>query len=451
MKRSPILSAPRLFAYGGALFSMHFGATSLVWPMTWGKRGADALLASFTGVFLSALLLPFLGYLALARGQGNFHQLTLRLLPRTGPVFTYAAIIILGPLYVLPRVSASCWDAGAQCFGLGGAGPLPPLAFSFGFYALVYCFAANRSHLIQRISQILFPVLICFVIVIIALGLARPLSPLPPQRFSAAAASLGFTEGYATAELLCALIYGAIILRELKSEGIGASGIRREIVKVALIGMGILTLSHLGHMYIGASSGQSIPLLYVSLYTEVAMRLLGRAGGLIFTFALVMASLTASVGISAAVTQFMEDASGGRLSYSRVLPLTAVTAALIGSLGLSQILSYLTPLLEVLYPPAIVLTLYYAFMPDCLNPRRLAPGKWAMAAGLLSGLLNGAAAYLRLFALPAQAFWRLYRLLPLADLGLSWLPAAALALAAGFLARNLGERRAKRAGKSLSP
>ena len=56
MKRSPILSAPRLFAYGGALFSMHFGATSLVWPMTWGKGGADALLASFAGVFLSALL-----------------------------------------------------------------------------------------------------------------------------------------------------------------------------------------------------------------------------------------------------------------------------------------------------------------------------------------------------------------------------------------------------------
>ena len=31
------LSVPALLMMGGALYSMHFGASSMVWPMTWGK------------------------------------------------------------------------------------------------------------------------------------------------------------------------------------------------------------------------------------------------------------------------------------------------------------------------------------------------------------------------------------------------------------------------------
>ena len=35
------LSVPVLLMMGGALYSMHFGASSMVWPMTWGKGGYE--------------------------------------------------------------------------------------------------------------------------------------------------------------------------------------------------------------------------------------------------------------------------------------------------------------------------------------------------------------------------------------------------------------------------
>ena len=36
------LSGLELFLSGGALFSMHFGASSMVWPMNWGKDQQEA-------------------------------------------------------------------------------------------------------------------------------------------------------------------------------------------------------------------------------------------------------------------------------------------------------------------------------------------------------------------------------------------------------------------------
>ncbi|MBR0138813.1 MAG: branched-chain amino acid transport system II carrier protein, partial [Firmicutes bacterium] len=56
-----------LFLSGGALFSMHFGASSMVWPMNWGKESGSSLPSAFAGAFITALLLVVMGYIALAR------------------------------------------------------------------------------------------------------------------------------------------------------------------------------------------------------------------------------------------------------------------------------------------------------------------------------------------------------------------------------------------------
>lgn len=36
------MSMLSLLLMGGALFAMHFGASSMIWPMTWGKKVAAA-------------------------------------------------------------------------------------------------------------------------------------------------------------------------------------------------------------------------------------------------------------------------------------------------------------------------------------------------------------------------------------------------------------------------
>ena len=49
------LSAMTLLPLGGALFSMHFGASSMIWPMTWGKESGTSIIPAFLGVYVTAV------------------------------------------------------------------------------------------------------------------------------------------------------------------------------------------------------------------------------------------------------------------------------------------------------------------------------------------------------------------------------------------------------------
>ena len=205
------MSVVSLFLMGGALFSMHFGASCMIWPMTWGKESGSSVLWAYLGVFLSGLLLPVLAYVALARGKGTFLSVTTRALPKFGQFFCGATIMILGPLYVIPRMSAASWDAIAQITGMQVESKIPILLFSCCYYLLMYWFVASRSKTIDKVGKILFPVLVLIVIGVISKGLLTPISPeWVEQSYAKPAIIYGFTEAYATGDLLCGLVYGIL-------------------------------------------------------------------------------------------------------------------------------------------------------------------------------------------------------------------------------------------------
>ena len=104
------LSPKQLIIMSGALFSMHFGASCMLFPITWGKESGSSFFIAYIAIVLSAILLPLLAYFALARGNGNFYSLTKRILPKFGPIFCSITVLVMGPLYVIPRMSAASWE-----------------------------------------------------------------------------------------------------------------------------------------------------------------------------------------------------------------------------------------------------------------------------------------------------------------------------------------------------
>jgi LIVCS family branched-chain amino acid:cation transporter len=121
---------------GGALFSMHFGASSMVWPMNWGKESGSSWPLAFIGAFITAILLVLVAYVALAKSNQSYSQMTGRLVGnRFGAFFTCLTIVVLGPLYAIPRMSAASWDSIVQAFGLT---PLPSCPSSSSpFYSIL--------------------------------------------------------------------------------------------------------------------------------------------------------------------------------------------------------------------------------------------------------------------------------------------------------------------------
>ncbi|KGK90218.1 branched-chain amino acid transport system II carrier protein [Clostridium sp. HMP27] len=417
------LKLPALFLMGGALFSMHFGASSMVWPVNWGKESGSSVWVAFAGAFITALLLTLLAYVALSKGKGTYNEITRRVLgKKLGISYTVITIVVLGPLYAIPRMSAAAWDSIVQAFSLNPEVRLPLIIFTVLFYLVTYWFLMSPGKTMDRISQILFPFLIIIVIIVVGKGMITPIAEPVAKSYPGSAFAYGFTNGYATAEILCSLIFGVVILNGLKQKGVSDERMSRNIIRVGVVGIAMLSMTHLCHMLIGASTGGTIDLSYTALYTAVATKLIGHLGGILFSIALFFAALTTAIGMTSGCAEFFVDVTGGKIDYKKASIAVLIFSTLFGCMGLASILTILGPILDGIYPAAIVLVIYYSLMPNNQNRRHLNLCRYAMITALVFGILDTVYTYGIKLNINLGFLNTFYESLPLASEKLAWFP-----------------------------
>lgn len=427
------LSPLGLFLEGGALFSMHFGASSMVWPMNWGKESGTSVWAAFAGAFITSLLLVLVTYVALAKSDSSYSQMTCRITGnRFGKLYTCLTIAVLGPLYAIPRMSAASWDSIVQAFGLDPGKKIPLIVFTILFYVVTYFFLVNPGKAMDRISSLLFPVLLIIVVVVVGKGLINPIAEPVAKTYEGSAFAYGFTNGYATAEILCALIFGVVIINSLKNKGITGEHLSKNMVRVGIVGLAMLTCTHLAHMLIGASTGGTIDLTYTALYTRVAAIQFGKLGGVLFALALFLAALTTAIGMTAGCAEFFVETSKGKLNYKQWSLIMLVLSILFGSLGLTNILALLGPILDGIYPAAIVLVLYYALVPAAAADRQTFACKLGIYTAFFFGVIDMLWKYFIKLDVNPGGICDLYLKLPLAGVSLAWVPWTILAFVIGM-------------------
>lgn len=428
------LSKKQILVMGGALFAMHFGASCMLYPVTWGKEAGLSLPWVYLGIMLSGLLLPLLGYVALSRGNGSFLTVTKRFSPKFGPAFCGFAVMVLGPLYVIPRMSAATWDAFLTLTGIQTSGFIPLLLFSCAYYALTYWFVSSKSKIIERVGTILFPMLVVVLLGVVVKGLLTPISETwVAQSFSEPPLVYGFLQGYATGDLLCALMFGLVFVQGLKAAGIEEESVNKNIIKLGIVGLGFLAVAHLAHMIVGASTGGTIDLTLSALYTQVVLQLWGGVGGSFFNFALAIAALTTAVGLTASTAEYFEEVYAGRQSYRKIVLITILISIVVGTTGLTNIVTVIGPLLDACYPACIVLVLYYVFMPSFMAPRKLYALRYSFIAAAVYGLMDALYVYTELFNLNLSGYKYIYNLIPLSQYKLGWILAVPIFFGLGFL------------------
>ncbi len=428
------LSVKQLLVMGGALFSMHFGASCMLYPVNWGKDSGTSVFIAYIAIVMTALLLPLLAYVALARGKGSFLGITQRISPKFGSVFCTVTVLVMGPLYVIPRMSAAAWDAIAQLIGLTDVGIFPIILFNLLFYALSYWFLSGRADTMDKIGNILFPVLIAIVVFVIGKGLITPISTdWQPKNYEQSAVAYGLLQGYQTGDLPAALMFGLVILQGIHKAGIEKNRVNKNLIRVGLVGMGMLAITHLGHMVIGASTGGTIDLTLSALYGQVVLQLWGNVGAILFNVALIFAALTTAVGLGGSAGEFFSESLRDKVSYKVICLVTMGISALVSSLGLANIVKFVGPLLDACYPTAIVVVLFYVLAPNPENPRLLLGARFAMIAAAITGCLGIFNTYLSLLNISWPGFTAFYNALPLSNIQLTWIPVSALCFVIGAL------------------
>lgn len=324
-------------------------------------------------------------------------------------------------------MSAAAWAAIVQITGLKTESYLPAIAFAVIFYLITYWFVANPGKVIDKIGNILFPVLVIVVTAVIVKSIVSPISDeWAAPSFTQNPVVHGFLEGYATADLQCALLFGIIVVQGIRNAGIEEKAVNRNLIKIGIVGLGLLMITILGHMIAGANTGGTIDLTLSALYTEMVLQLWGSFGGILFNIALVAAALTTAVGAVSSASGIWEEILLEKnkkvFTYRNFCIASCALSCVVSFADLDTIVRVIGPVLDACYPAAIVIAMYYCLCRKPDDPSRLMAGKWAVISAFVISILQLAVRYSEMFGLGWDMLSRVYYALPLAGYSLAWLP-----------------------------
>jgi LIVCS family branched-chain amino acid:cation transporter len=167
-KNTNLLPWSVVFIISAAIFSGHFGVGDLIFPPILGRGAGASWFIAALGYGVINSLGVFIAYLAVSLHNKSLFGLSSMALGKNfGVVFTTISMLIIGPVFILPRVSSATHEmAVAQFF------PTVPIWVTLLiFFALNFYFAYNRSKVIDRLGRYLAPILIIFMIILVIKGI----------------------------------------------------------------------------------------------------------------------------------------------------------------------------------------------------------------------------------------------------------------------------------------
>ena len=357
------LSGKSLLLISFTLFSMFFGAGNLIFPPHLGAQAGTSLWPAFAGLAVSAVGLPIAGVTAVARA-GGLYRLAGRVHPVFATVFTILVYLSIGPCLAIPRTASTSFQMLVPLIG-GGTGL--QLAYSVLFFAAAFLVALRPEKLTDWLGRILCPCLIVLIVVLFAGCLIHPLAAhygTPSAEYAALPAVQGILYGYQTMDTLAGLNFGAVIALNIRARGVTESrAVEGGTIRAGFIAGGLLLVVYamLGHA--GAETGTVYPGLATGaeVLTALAQQLFGRAGLVLIAAIFVIACFNTCVGLIACVGQYFHQLLP-RIPYPALAAFFAAASMLVSNLGLAAIIRLSTPVLNAIYPAAIVLILL-SFLP----------------------------------------------------------------------------------------
>ena len=409
-----------IIVVGFALFSMFFGAGNVVFPPYLGMESGPQWLLGFSAYFIADIGLALLGVFALLR-VGSSEAVTLRLGKIPAELLMCAIILCIGPMVAIPRTSATTFEM-AIAPNIPG---VSPVLFSVLFFALILALCIKESAVVDIVGKVLTPLLLVGLFAIIIKGIVTPLGEIAALPQIANAAVTGIKAGYQTMDALAALPFGIIVLQSVTAKGYDSGRKQFRVVGGAAVLAGVLLLCvYMGLAYLGAtvSAQYTSDIGRAQLIMALVEALMGKVGVILFGVVVGLACVTTAIALTSSAAAYFAELCRGKVSYKVFVIAICVFSAVVSNLGLDRIVAVAAPVLDVIYPPTLVLIFISLLAPRL--PDRVSRG--AAIGALLTSVLcalnaNG-------IHIPFMAN------LPLYDLGLSWLlPAVIFGLAASLL------------------
>lgn len=341
------------------MFSMFFGAGNVIFPLVLGQYTESANIWAISGLLITAVGVPFLGLIAMSLFNGDYKKFFGRLGPIPGFLITFVIMGLIGPFGALPRCIALSYATAERYF------PTVDITeFSFFACTLIFILAVKKNRIVDVLGYVLTPILLGSLGVIIVKGFW--LSPPAPESLLQPKESflIGLKEGYMTMDLLGAFFFSSVVINCIRQDhgdegGLSAKKVMNLMLKSSAIGASLLAMIYIGFSFV--ASFNAALLHHVGpdqLISEVALTVLGPYAGPVAAFAVSLACLTTAIALACVFAEFVHyDLSLGKVGYIPSLLITLFISYFISALNFIEIVRFLTPILQVVYPALIILTL----------------------------------------------------------------------------------------------
>jgi LIVCS family branched-chain amino acid:cation transporter len=416
------LASKDILALGFMTFALFVGAGNIIFPPMVGLQSGEHVWTAAIGFLITAVGLPVLTVIALARVGGGVDALSSPIGRSAGLLLATVCYLAVGPLFATPRTATVSFEVGIA--PLTGDGAMPLFIYSLVYFALVIGISLYPGRLLDTVGHVLAPLKIVALAVLGIAALIWPAgAPIPAvDAYQTVPFSSGFVNGYLTMDTLGAMVFGIVIVNAARSRGVKDTGLltRYTILAGLIAGVG-LTLVYLSLFKLGSGSGVLTPdatngAVVLHAYVQNTF---GGLGSFFLAALIFIACMVTAVGLTCACAEFFEQYLP--FSYKTLVFILGLFSMVVSNLGLSHLIQISIPVLTAIYPPCIVLVLL-SFTLRWWNSasRIVAP---VMLVSLLFGILDAVKASNFQHFMPE---WTNH--LPLAAQGLAWLPPSLLML-----------------------
>lgn len=406
-------SVKDIFVIGFALFSMFFGAGNVIFPPYLGLESGSQWFFGFLCYFIADIGLALLALFAIMR-CGSTEAIVKRIGKIPSVLLMTAIVLCIGPMLAIPRTAASTFEMSVQLMIPDFSAPL----FSVVFFAVIFLLSIRESAVVDIVGKILTPLLLLGLLTMILSGIINPIGPIPSEPLIDNVAETGIKAGYQTLDALASMIFGIILLNSAENKGYTRFKDKARVITGAGIVAGIALFAvYLGLTYLGVSISEFADLSIdrTTLLISIVQRLLGSGGVLLFSVVTALACITTAIALVSASSEYFSSLSGGRLSYKALCVIICVFSAVVSNIGLEEIITIASPILDIVYPPALVLIVLAFFSKYIQND-------WIFRMSALGALIVSLFTVLNQYT---EISVPVLNALPLSFMGFGWvLPAA---------------------------
>ena len=402
---------------GFALFAIFFGAGNLIFPPYLGVISGNNWGIANIAFLLSDPLLPILGVIVTALLGGQATDLGKRVSKHFSIIIGAISIILIGPLFAVPRTGATTHEIFVQSF----VPSAPQWITSLIFFGLTLYIAIHSHTVIDAIGKYLTPILLVILLLVFIAAVIQPNASFQTTT-STGLFSQSFKEGYQTMDALGAALMAGVVISDLTRRGYTEKKEQHQM----MFGVGIVSFILLALVYSSLTyAGATVSTVYDSTIQRPALliglieQLLGSFGKVAMGIAVSFACLTTSVGLITTCGHYFSTLTNGKLEYKKIVIVSVVISFLLSLLGVDALLQLAVPVLSAIYPMVIALIFLSIF-------DRYIVYNWTYTGAVVGAFFIGGIQAIHLFSqmqggnfLSGLADWT--NTLPLHQFGFEWL------------------------------